>query len=128
MEVPCQTREAFIYLHKKGKYICGIGKIFEKSPGTIHYINARYREVGNVDRPHSGCPEKLNTVQKCAVLKEVHRNPSTSAPEIAGTLRCGYNITVTPQTVQNTLKKCGMHGCILRNKPYISKKNKEKCL
>uniref|UniRef100_T1HDM7 RING-type domain-containing protein n=1 Tax=Rhodnius prolixus TaxID=13249 RepID=T1HDM7_RHOPR len=81
MEVPCRTT---------GKSIREIGKIFEEPPGTIHYIIARYRELGTVNRPRSGRPEKLNRILKLAVFKEIHSNPSSSAPEIAVLLLYDY--------------------------------------
>lgn len=61
-------------------------------------------------------------------MRELQKQPRLSASKLTTILKEATGKEVTPQNIRNMIRNQGYHSHMARNKPYISKINKQKRL
>jgi transposase len=104
-----------------------IRKIEEKTSvprSTIAHFLKRTRERGYMERKVGSGRHSLLGDAKLKVLREIHKNNrKISAPKLNKIFSEKTNITVSTQTIRNSLNKLGIFASRSIQKPLLSKKN-----
>uniref|UniRef100_A0A034WVZ0 Transposable element Tc1 transposase n=1 Tax=Bactrocera dorsalis TaxID=27457 RepID=A0A034WVZ0_BACDO len=124
-----EERQDIVKLHSEGLSIREISKITGKPRSTVQNIVTRYiKEFRLANKSRGGQGKKLNSHDERRILKEVKLNPFVSAPELKLFVEKQLEKTVCAETIRNVLRSNDFHGRIMRKKPFISVRNKEKRL
>lgn len=122
-------RELILKLHNENKSYLEIAKLLNRSKSTIHYIVKKSKTEGNItNKKRTGRPKKLTPREEKMIIREIKKNPSTSAPKLVGIVANNFGKDVHPELCRRVLRSNDYHGRIPRKKPYISKINKKKRL
>jgi hypothetical protein len=94
----------------------------------VYDVIERYgREKTLVNKPRSGRPRCLSNSDTRFIVRQIKKDPKTSAPKIAADLmKRGVNVSVS--TVRNVCREQGYHGRVARRKGWISEVNRKKRL
>lgn len=119
-----EERKIVIQQHLEGKSEREISKLVNKSKSTVHDIISRYKENGFIaNKERAPRSKKLSARDESMVLREVKKNPFTSAPKLTAMVKEASGTEVNPETIRRLLRKNEFHGRVPRKKPLISKKN-----
>lgn len=128
-ETQLETRKIIVNLHEDGKSLREISKIVKRAVSTVKKIIDKFKKFNTLDNfKRSGRPKKLNKETVKDIVKEVKNNPRSSAVKIAEICLRTLNLSVSADTIRNTLHEHGLNGRVQRKKSYISKVNKKKRL
>lgn len=123
-EIPLEVRKIILKLYLEHKTYREIGELIGKSHSSVYKIIKKYINTGDLPpKPRSGRPKMLSSRQERSIVSKIKANPHLSAPKIAAALENTENVSVSTQTVRNTLKHAGYHGRSTRKKPFICKRN-----
>lgn len=127
-ETSCAERSLIIRLHNQCKSSYEIARLVGKPRSTIQSIIDRFGITKSVENQHrSGRPRSLTEQDERFVLRQIKKNPKTSAPVLASEL-AQRGTTVCPSTIRNTCKKYGYNGRVARKKFWVNKINRQKRL
>ncbi|KAK1137718.1 hypothetical protein K0M31_020459 [Melipona bicolor] len=77
-------RELILKLHNESKSYLEIAKLLNQSKFTIYYIIKKSKTEGNItNKKRTGRPKKLTPREEKMIIREIKKNPSTSAPKVA---------------------------------------------
>lgn len=122
------SKDQIVSLFQQGISLHQIGKRLKIPYSTVQFIVKKFRTSSTDNLKRSGRPKSLSERDVRTLVKIVSKNPKTSAPELATHLASSLGKIVTPQTVRNRLHRQGYKARTPRNKPYISKINRQKRL
>lgn len=126
-EISNDIRHLIIKMHLEGKSLRVIGSTVGRSLSTIQYIVKVFKTQGVVDKKQRNSNrKKLTRRHQSFLIREVRKDPTVSAPNLAKMLHLYYNITVTSQTVRNYLRKLMFRSRIAARKPFINRINRMK--
>ncbi|KAK3916467.1 hypothetical protein KUF71_006241, partial [Frankliniella fusca] len=121
-------RKVIIRLHNKCWSLKKIADTVGRPRSTVQSIIDRFSATKTLaNKPRSGRPPSLSESDKRFVVREIKKNPRTSAPKIAAALTV-RGTPVSTSTVRNTLRDVNFHGRQARKKFWVSKVNREKRL
>ncbi|XP_004210735.2 uncharacterized protein LOC101237162 [Hydra vulgaris] len=124
-----EIRSLIVRLWKERKSQRKIGEIVKKSRPTVQSIIKKYQTTKKIaDKSRTGRPNKIQVLDRRAILRTVIQNPKISAPKLAGMLQNDDDLKVDPETVRITLRRAGYNSRVPLKKPFISKVNKGKRL
>lgn len=128
-ETTPEERKIAFNMKCRGSTFREIAETLQRPLGTVISIVNRFKNIGQfINRARKGRPNKLNASNERFLVKEIKRNPRVTGPELVTMLRTTTGTEVSSATIKRAIKKHGYRSCIARNKPYISKKNKQKRL
>ncbi|CAK9806411.1 hypothetical protein ANTPLA_LOCUS4874 [Anthophora plagiata] len=112
-------REIILRLHEDGKSYNEIIEIVNRSKSTIHYIIKKSKNEGSLaNKARSGRPKKLTGREKKVIIREIKKNLTTSAPQLA----------ISAETCRRILRSENFHGRAARKMPFINKISRAKRL
>lgn len=120
-----EERELIIFHYNSGKSQRKIAEIVNKSPSTVQHIIERFTRENRVTNKPRLPPNKIFTDrEEQLIVREVHKNPTLSAPKLTTAMEERLGKKCNPETVRRILRKANFHGRTARNKPLISEKNR----
>jgi transposase len=124
-----EERQLIIYHHAKGKTISELHEMLQIPMSTIGHVITRFNKNDQLElRAGEGRQPALTERNGEWLVRQIKKNPKTSAPALAGQLCEYFGIQVSAQKVRNALKQRGYNGRVARKKPWISKINSNKRL
>ena len=112
------NEKLLLQLHKEGKSYKEIASLVSRSKSTIHYIIKKYNINGNIaNEQRSGRPKELTPREEELLLREIKKDPFTSAPKLA-TMVVTF---IHAQLCRRMSWKNNFLNRVPREKPYISK-------
>jgi transposase len=124
-----KQRQLIAFHHAKGKTVRELSEILHIPKSTVGNVVNRFENHNQLDLLTSGGRKKVLTERnKNWIVREIKKNPRTSAPVLSAALQERFEINVSTQTVRNALKENGYNGRVARKKPFISKVNCDKRL
>ena len=92
------------------------------SPATVHRILC---SIGpSLPRSHGGRPAVLTAHNKRLLARKVTSGAADTAPQLKKLL----DLSVTTQTIRNTLRKAGLKAAVKQKKPFLSKAHQRRQL
>lgn len=124
-----EIREKVVKFNGEGMSVREISRRLDVPKSTVHNILQKFKKTGTV-RNLAGRGRKRKTTQRTdhQIKQLAIKNRKISAAKIAAEVKMATETEICPQTVRNRLNQTGLHGCVPRKKPLISKRNKTKRL
>lgn len=120
-ELSVDLREKIVDLHKTGMGYKTISKKLGVKVTTVGAIVRKYKTHNMIiNRPRSGAPNKISPRGVSRIMRTVRNRPNTTRAELVDDLKAA-GITVTKQTVGNTLHRNGLTSCSARKVPLLKK-------
>ncbi|KAF7641700.1 hypothetical protein LDENG_00274330 [Lucifuga dentata] len=89
---------------------------------TVRAIIKKYEQHGTTaSLPRTARPKKISSRAERNTLKNIAANPRLTSKDIQKSLAAA-DVHVHDSTVRKLLSKNGIHGCVARKKPLLSKK------
>ena len=108
----------FFYLNE-GYSHCQIQAKTCVGKGTVGRIS---KEVENdKENNHAGCPSKLSTWDKVAIIQEIHSGRVDNAVQAAQFINSTLSDPVSTKTIHNTLKQSGFYAATKKKVPKIGR-------
>jgi len=124
-----EQRQLVVFHHARGRTIVEIAELLQIARSTVGHIVNRFENHDQLDLGSGKGRSKILTERDTNwLVREIKKDPKTSAPVLAARLRERFKIDVSSQTIRRTLKENGYNGRVARKKPYISKTNRVKRL
>lgn len=96
---------------KRGLTESAIAEMVDRPRTTIHYIIKKFKTGKPVENKHrSGRPRKFSESDERWILREIKKNPRINATELTKNVEHYLDVTTTPQTVRNVVKRNGFHA------------------
>uniref|UniRef100_A0A8C4S766 Transposase n=1 Tax=Erpetoichthys calabaricus TaxID=27687 RepID=A0A8C4S766_ERPCA len=116
-------RTEVIEIYQSGKGYKAISKALGLQRTTVRAIIHKWQKHGTVvNLPRSGRPTKITPRAQRRLIREVTKDPRTTAKELQASL-ASIKVSVHDSTIRKRLGKNGLHGRFPRRKPLLSKKN-----
>ena len=127
-ETSFQERKLIVRLHNQCKSSYEVAKLVGRPRSTVQSVIDRFCTTKTFrNQPRSGRPRALTVQDERFIVREIKKNPKTSAPKLAGELeRRGTKVCVN--TVRNVCKAYGYNGRVARKKFWVSEVNRKKRL
>lgn len=127
-ETSPDERKLILRLHNQCKSSYEIAKLVGRPRSTVQSVIDRICVTKSIENQRrSGRPRALTEHDERFIVREVKKNPKTSAPKIASELE-RRGTKVSTNTIRNTCKKYGFNGRVARKKFWVSKTNRQKRL
>lgn len=127
-ETSPDERKLIIRLHNQCKSSYEIARLVGRPRTTVQSVIDRFGVTKSVqNKQRSGRPRSLTEHDERFIVREIKKNPRTSAPKLASELE-RRGTKVCNNTVRNTFKKFGYNGRVARKKFWVSKTNRQKRL
>lgn len=124
-----ETRKLVLKYRAEGKSLREIAQIIGRCHNTVKKIIDKYKMFKTLeDCPRSGRPKRLSGSEIRSIVREVNKNPFTSAVKISEDIEKTSGVTVSASTIRRTLHANGLYGRVPRKKPFISKINQKRRL
>ncbi|KAI4887730.1 hypothetical protein NFI96_005942 [Prochilodus magdalenae] len=118
-ELPKDTRDKTVDLHKTGKGYEAIAKQLEEKRSTVGAIIRKWEELNmTVNLPWTGAPRKISPGGVSVILRKVRNQPRTTREELVNDLKRA-GTTVSTVTVGNTLRPHSLKSCMARKVPLL---------
>lgn len=125
-QVGLEIRQLITKHRHDGKSIREISKLVDVPKSTVSDIISRFENENRLHyKSRKGQGRKLNTHDERSLLRKIKENPKLTAKQMSTDLSATLGTTVSDSTVRRTLKSNGIHGRIMRRKPFISVKNRK---
>jgi len=127
-ETTPEERRIIIRLLNQCKSYGEIAKIVGRPRSKIQSIINRICEKATYqNQPRIGRPRKTSAQDERFVVREITKDPHTSAPMISDELK-KRGVSVSVSTARRILKRSGFHGRVPRKKFFVSEANIKKRL
>lgn len=128
-ELSTDLRKLIVKLYCEGNSMGKVANIVKKSKSTVQYTIEHYGKYGSVaTRPRTDRPKIINEQHERYILRQVKKNPKTSATTICKELEKNLNLKCSAEAVRVVLRKNNYSAKTARKKPFTSKINKAKRL
>lgn len=122
-----EKRQLVIYHRARGKSGDQIAEMLQIPRSTVYDIIRRFDHENRIDLfTSTGRPKKCSARDERFLVRQVKKNPRTSAPKLKTKLHAIYNKEVSTQTIRRILGKHGYAARVPRRKPLISETNRKK--
>ncbi|CAK9801095.1 Transposable element Tc1 transposase [Anthophora plagiata] len=128
-ELSISRREKIILLRHEGESYRKIGEKLNINFSTVRYVIKKQEETGSIkNKRRSGRPKILSNRDRRQIIKQVSKEPFTSAQSITNQIAAISGKVVCAQTVRNGLHNVGLCGRTARKRPFINERNRLKRL
>ena len=119
-----ELREIIIRKHiKEKKSIRQIAIELGCSKTKVHQAIVHFGSLGSTENKiRKQRPRKTTVKEDRRICRESKKNPFLTARKIRDNLATQISREVSVRTVRRRLCEAGLHGCIARKKPHVSKK------
>ncbi len=126
-EMSQDLRKKIIYLHKKGEGYKKISKALLISQNTVAKVVQTFKKDGTatISQRRPGRPRKLTHRQEHLLMRRVEENRHASSLRLSKEVESQTGVTISRDTIRQTLQSNGMHGCRLRKKPLLKPRHKK---
>lgn len=128
-QVSLEVRQLIISYLNEGKTVREIAEIVKRAKSTVGDIIKNYKIRKTVVRKqYKPRDRKLTNADERFLLREIKKNPFTSAVKLTEEIKKMSGIEVSSQTARRVLYRAGLNGRTARKKPFISEQNRKKRL
>ena len=100
-----------------------------KDRKTVRRICKRVKETGSFkDKPRTGRPPKLNERDRRQITRILRKNPVKNAEAVRKEALSSLKLKVSRNTIARVLKDAGYAARVMKKKPLLTKKHKQKRL
>lgn len=122
-EISLDLRQKIVDLHHQGEGYTAISKRFMVSRTAVRCIIAKYKETKSVkNKPGRGRKRKISKTLERKIIRDVNKNPRTSAKTIVAEL-ASSGLDVSRKTVVRALHRGGLKGHRPRKTPLLSRRH-----
>jgi transposase len=124
--ISAAQRSSVISLLNEGYSQCQIQSRTSLGKGTVGRIA---KEVeSNKENNCGGCPSKLSTRDKTAIIREIHSGRADTAVQATQFINSTISNPVSSQTVRRVLKESGFYSATKKKVPLLKKTHRQKRL
>ena len=118
-EISLELRKTIVEAHEKGKDYTAVSKRFAVSRIAVRCIIAKYKETNSVrNKPGLGRKHKISRTLERKIVRDVSKNPRTSAKMIVADL-ASSGVDVSRNAVVRALHRGGLQGHRPRRTPLL---------
>ncbi|XP_078051895.1 uncharacterized protein LOC144478048, partial [Augochlora pura] len=128
-ETSITDRKLIIKWQNEGKSYAEIAQLLGRSKSTVHYMVKKVKTTGVLQNEvRSDRLKKLTKREENVIVREIKKDPIISTPKLATLVADSYGEQVHPELCRKILCENNFHDRISREKPFVSKVNKQKRL
>jgi transposase len=118
-----QVRNNIVKEYEAGKGYRKLSKQFNVPVSSVQSIIKKWKQQGAVsNKPRTGAPRKITPRACSKLVRSVKKNPRTTRKELVEEM-ASIGVSVTRQTVTNTLQRVALRKYRARKVPLLKKKH-----